>query len=211
MALDQREPVSAPVAAASDTRVALITAAYERYGRTLYGFIRRIIADASDAEDILQDCFARALTSCHADPALGEDEALRHCRRWLFQVATHLCIDLLRRRKRHPWQFWQTLTAGPDGAGEGDPESARTLLHPVEPGPSLSDRVERRLLICDVFRRLAPGDVSVLLLSDHCGFTLAEIGTMLDCSPAAAAKKVARARERFVRCYRYVAREEDAP
>ena len=66
----------------------------------------------------------------------------------------------------------------------------------------------QQLLIAEAFRRLQPADVSVLLLFEHAGFALSEIAVLVGCSAAAAAKKVARARKRFVRIYQHLTREE---
>ena len=78
----------------------------------------------------------------------------------------------------------------------------------VAPGDSLQDQVARSLLVAEVCRKLAPDDVRVLLLFEHCGFTLSEVATIVGCTTAAAAKKVARARKRFIERYDYLSREE---
>jgi hypothetical protein len=49
----------------------------------------------------------------------------------------------------------------------------------------------------------------VLLLFEHCGFTLHEVAAIVGCSTAAA-KKVARARKRFIERYDYLTREEES-
>lgn len=182
----------------------LVAPAYQRYHRMLYGFILGIVGNVADAEDILQECFARAL-ALSRPPALSEEEALQYCRRWLFQVASNLCLDLLRRRKRHPWPF----TLFDRIAGADKDESERGIEAAVTaPGDSLQDQVARSLLVAEVCRKLAPDDVSVLLLFEHCGFTLSEVAAIVGCTTAAAAKKVARARKRFIERYDYLSREE---
>ena len=194
-----------PRAPATGTNIVLL--AYERYGRTLYGFICRIVTSAPDAEDILQECFTRALTSFHCHPDCDDAEGLLYCRRWLFQVATHLSLDLLRKRKRQP-QTIEHGDAGYGGYGADGGQDERHALALVEPGPTLQDRVAQHLLLDETFKRMRPADVSVLLLFEHSGFALSEIAVIAGCSPAAAAKKVARARHRFVRVYQQIAREE---
>lgn len=185
----------------------VVPLAYQRYSRMLYGFILGIVGDGADAEDIMQECFARALTLCQP-PTYTQEEALQYCRRWLFQVATNLCLDLLRRRKRHAWPFSRFDRR----RAAMDDEDAEHGIEGViaGSGASLQDQVAQSLLVAEVCRRLAPDDVSVLLLFEHCGFTLREVATIVGCSTAAAAKKVARARQRFIERYDYLAREEES-
>lgn len=211
--LDRRAPVridsylplpESPARAPSTSADGLVASAYQRYHRMLYGFILGIVGNAADAEDILQECFARALTLSRP-PALSDEEALHYCRRWLCQVASNLCLDLLRRRKRHPWPF----TLFDRMAARTEDESERGIADAVAaPGDSLQDQVARNLLVAEVCRKLAPDDVSVLLLFEHCGFTLSEVAAIVGCTTAAAAKKVARARKRFIERYDYLSREE---
>jgi RNA polymerase sigma-70 factor (ECF subfamily) len=198
----EEEPVLAMVE--RNTRD-VVSPAYQRYSRMLYGFILGIVGNGADAEDIMQECFVRALTLCQP-PSFTEEEALQYCRRWLFQVATNLCLDLLRRRKRHAWPFSQfDRPAAPD-----DEDAERGIEAAISAsGASLQDQVAQSLLVADVCRRLAPDDVSVLLLFEHCGFTLHEVAAIVGCSTAAAAKKVARARKRFIERYDYLSREEE--
>jgi RNA polymerase sigma-70 factor (ECF subfamily) len=194
-------PIHVPGSGAAQS---LVAPAYQRYHRMLYGFILGIVGNDADAEDILQECFARALTLSHP-PSHSDEEALQYCRRWLFQVASNLCLDLLRRRKRHPWPF----TLVDRLATRDDDESEQGIVGTVAaPGDSLQDQVARSLLVAEVCRKLAPGDVSVLLLFEHCGFTLSEVAAIVGCTTAAAAKKVARARKRFIERYDYLTREE---
>lgn len=171
---------------------------YERYGPPLYGYILRLVGRAADAEDILQECFIRAL----AFLGTGEgEEAAReeiHYRRWLYQVATNLCHDILRRRARTHQRV--VLLDAPVAIGD-EPHEAVGADALVDPAASFPTHLARQQLIEQVFARMEPADVSALLLSDHLGFSLREVAQMLECSYAAAAKRVGRARERFARYY----------
>ena len=74
-------------------------------------------------------------------------------------------------------------------------------------GVAMLDRQEQQQLIEDAFSRMEASDVSALLLCDHFGFSLQEVAQILDCSYAAAAKRVGRARNRFARHYRELSGE----
>ena len=68
-------------------------AIYERYGQRLFAYVRQMLGPGSrqDAEDVLQDVFARAYTM------LKRDEREINLRPWLYRVAHNRCIDHLRR------------------------------------------------------------------------------------------------------------------
>lgn len=65
----------------------------ERHQRPLFQFIYRMIRDADDAKDVLQETFIRLYRSL---ARLQDDRSLRP---WLFQTANNLCVDYLRKRK----------------------------------------------------------------------------------------------------------------
>ena len=65
----------------------------EPWRRPLYSYIYRMVTHRQDAEDLMQDVFWRAM------------ERIRQYRSgpfksWLFGIATHVCLDHLRHRKR---------------------------------------------------------------------------------------------------------------
>ena len=66
---------------------------FRREGARLRSFIRRRVADAGDADDILQDVFHELV---EADRLL---QPIEQVSAWLFRVARHRVIDLLRRRR----------------------------------------------------------------------------------------------------------------
>lgn len=71
-------------------------AAFRQDERFLWGLCYRLCGCAADADDLVQDTFARALER----PPVRLDEPLRP---WLVRVATNLGCDLLRRRRRQPY------------------------------------------------------------------------------------------------------------
>src|SRR5437868_5979817 len=62
--------------------------------RPLYGYIYKMAANPQDAEDLLQDTLVRVLESL---PNFRREARFKT---WLFGIATHVCLDHLRARKR---------------------------------------------------------------------------------------------------------------
>src|SRR5712671_3107594 len=71
----------------------LISEALERDRPRLRSFIRKHVADTSEAEDILQDVFFELLE------AYRLMKPIEHVTAWLFRVARNRMIDLFRSRK----------------------------------------------------------------------------------------------------------------
>lgn len=64
-----------------------------RYARRVYGLALRMLDDAAESEDVVQDVFATVWRSIGS---LSEPAALRT---WLFQIARRRCLVLLRTRR----------------------------------------------------------------------------------------------------------------
>ena len=71
----------------------------EQYGDRLYWHIRRVVVNHEDAEDVLQETFAKAYTSI-ADFRGDSESSLTA---WLYRIATNIAINVRRRRKK--WAF----------------------------------------------------------------------------------------------------------
>jgi RNA polymerase sigma-70 factor, ECF subfamily len=73
-----------------------LRAAFLAHGGELLGFARRSLRGSANADDVVQETFARAWRSRHRfDPTLGT------LRTWLFAIERRAIIDVLGRETRH--------------------------------------------------------------------------------------------------------------
>ena len=68
--------------------------ALEEYGNSLYRLCSVMTGNREDAQDAVQDCFLRYITKA---PDFNSTD---HEKAWLIRVATNICHDILRNRKR---------------------------------------------------------------------------------------------------------------
>lgn len=98
----------------------------ERYQHKIYGYVRRMVDNETDAEDITQEVFLKAL---RALSTFRQESSLQT---WLFRIATNLCRDLLRRRRHE--KEWVPLWRAhePDGTEEESTIDLPDLRHNPE-------------------------------------------------------------------------------
>jgi RNA polymerase sigma factor (sigma-70 family) len=101
-----------------------ITETVERERARLRNFIRRRVADAADADDILQEVFYELVEAYRLTQPLEQVSA------WLFRVARNRITDLFRKKK--PQAFANDPIAF---AEDGEPFSFEDLLPSPDAGP----------------------------------------------------------------------------
>ena len=144
-----------------------IESAFRASERRIWGLCYRMTGVAADADDLVQEAFARAVEA--GTPMRGAD-----LERWLVRVATNLSIDCLRRRKRRryagPWLPSPVESAADEGDDAVGDDSAEARLERAEEVSyallvaleALSPRARAALLLIDVFDRSA-GEVAAIL------------------------------------------------
>lgn len=158
-------------------------AAHREY---LWGLCYRMTGSAEEADDLVQETFARALAQPPADTSLP-------WRPWLAKVASHLSIDALRKRRRRsyvgPWLPGMVET--PPGAP----------LEPVAPASDVELRYAARESLSYVFmlalENLTPSQRATLLLRDAFGYSGPETADILGISPENVRITLHRARRRM--------------
>jgi RNA polymerase sigma-70 factor (ECF subfamily) len=144
---------------------------YGELARPLATYARRILGDAEEARDVVQEVFLRYL---RAGMPAGHDPAV--ARPYLYRSTTHLLRDRWRRAARRR-RWWQR---------EGPPEDR------VAPrDTALTRDVER------AFRGLKPRDRALLWLAHVEGASHREIAAALDAGEASVRVMLFRARQRL--------------
>ena len=149
---------------------------FDKHKRVLWGMCYRMTGSASDADDIVQDTFVKALER----PPTDMDAPLRP---WLVKVAINLSRDRLRRRRRReycgPWLPSPVLTDGEDQS---------QLDHLTSTEDSAGVRYERMESVTLAFllalEALTPAQRAVLLLRDVFDYSTTETAEALDMSEA---------------------------
>ncbi len=168
----RREGVLRSRAARGDATA--FAAVYERHHQALYRYCRSILRHEEDAQDALQNTFTRAFA------ALQDEQRDFELRPWLFRIAHNEAISILRRRR-------ETSELGDLPGDERETEDR------------VSEREELRVLRHDL-ADLPDRQRSALVLRELNGLSHAEIGTVLDLTPAAVKQSIFEARNALFSC-----------
>ena len=108
---------------ASDVHVLDFGMLYEKFKRPVHSYIYRLLGSHDDADDLTQEVFMRAYVAWND---LYDRDNLSS---WLYRIATNLCIDQLRRRKRISW--WPLVRRNHEGEQLTIPFGRPAHLHHV--------------------------------------------------------------------------------
>ena len=141
-----------------------ISQAMERDEPRLRNFIRKHVADTSEAEDIVQDVFYELLE------AYRLMKPVEHVTAWLFRVARNRIIDLFRKKK--PESLNEPVTSAEDG----DTLLLEDLLPSAEASPEAA--YARNMLLDaleDALEELPAGQRDVFIAHELTGLSFKEI------------------------------------
>lgn len=142
-----------------------------RYERELYSYLRRLLVDSSLAEDVYQNTFLQV----HLKRLLYERG--RAFRPWLYTIATHQAIDLMRRNQRHQRP---SLDADTDHSRKNAAGSLMEMMASDAPEPHVhAEESERRHLVRMAVDTLSEHLRTVVVLSYYQGMKYKEIADIL--------------------------------
>lgn len=170
------------------------------YQQRIYNLCFRMLGEAEAAADATQDAFINAYKAMSRFRAPQGDAqgVVNSFRTWLYRIASNLCYDALRTRKRRPSTSLDALISD---AGEQDYEASGnfSLAHGLaSEGPEssalraeLSREIQRGLSLLPEDQRLA------LVLCDIQGFSYDEIADVTASSLGTVKSRISRARARM--------------
>ena len=147
------------------------------YQAGVYNLCYRMLGDAREAEDAAQETFLRAYSQFH------RYDSTRPFKTWLFAIASHYCVDRLRKR-RVKW-----LSLDDELFAEGEMWRS-TMPDPEE----VALGHERRDEVTALLALLTPNDRSVIVLHYWCDLSYAEIAATLGATVSAVKSRLHRAR-----------------
>lgn len=164
----------------TSTRSDDVSSFFEMNYDRIYRYIRGMVRDANEAEDLTQEAFLRA----HRErETLRDPGALLS---WLYRVATHVSLDRLRQRAKAAVREAKVDLAAIDPPDPGTPSMQQALEQ-----EQMSACVNRFLVaIPDTYR-------SVILLHDMHALTGPEIAAVLEVPLATVKIRLHRARRRL--------------
>ena len=150
------------------------------YRRELQVHCYRFLGSLQDAEDALQDILLAAWRG------MGAFEGRASVRTWLYQIATHRCLNMLRSARRQPAE-WSLPVEPPEPSGFGEitwlepyPDALLDEV-PLTSGPEARYEASEAISLAFVtaLQLLPPRQRATLILRDVLGFSAAETAGIL--------------------------------
>lgn len=169
----------------------------EAYRTELTGYCYRMLGSAFEAEDAVQETMVRAWRS------YDRFEGRSSLRSWLYRIATHVCLDLLKgsQRRARPMDLASPSsvetpigTGLPEATWIGPIPDQRVLASAGDPAETAVARESVRLAFISALQRLAPRQRAVLILREVLSWSAREVAELLDSSVASVNSALQRAR-----------------
>jgi RNA polymerase sigma-70 factor (ECF subfamily) len=180
----------------------------EPYRKQIRAYCYRMTGSLHEAEDLTQEVLLRAWRS------FDEFEGRSSVKTWLFQIATHACIDMLRQRRRSRRILPEAEFAPAKEMPKGDPPVDISWIEPFPdseietvaddtPGPEAryESRETIRLAFVAAIQYLPPRQRALLLLVDVLGWSAKEAASLTGGTPASVNSALQRARTTLIEKY----------
>ena len=151
------------------------------YADTLYNLARYLTGNATDAEDLVQETYARALA------AAGRFEAGTNLKAWLFRILRNTFLSLARRRRSNP-TIGGLDTVTPEVEAHAGQAWLRDDIELDRLRKLVAEEIERALMSLSE-------DARMIILLDLEGLTEVEVAAVLDCPVGTVKSRLSRARQ----------------
>ena len=150
-----------------------------RYQDRLFNAVLRVVDNADDALDVVQDAFVNAYTS------LGSFKGDAEFYTWLYRIAFNSAVS--QRRKKRALVSLDRGRAGEEAIDPPDPSEE------TRPGAAM-ERSEEEAALQDALNRLSPEHRAVLVLKDIEGLKYEQIADVMDVPIGTIRSRIHRAR-----------------
>ena len=156
---------------------AAFTPLVETYQTAVYNLCYRMLGDAHEAEDAAQEAFLRAYAQ------LRRYDPTRSFKTWLFSIASHHCIDRLRKRR----VTWLSID-------DDDLPPHPNLREPAAGPEETASRREQAKVIQGYLSKLSPEDRGVIVMRYWYDLSYEEIAETTGATVSAVKSRLHRAR-----------------
>ena len=160
----------------------------ERHRRELHVHCYRMLASFDDAEDAVQEVYLRAWRSRDRFEGGGMFRA------WLYRIATNVCLDMIRSRKRRVPELRRSFAEVPWLQPYPDRLLDEAASSHDQPESVAVDRETIELAFLAALQVLPPRQRAALIARDVLGWPANDTASLLDTTVAAANSAVQRAR-----------------
>jgi RNA polymerase sigma-70 factor, ECF subfamily len=171
--ITDRERVASALAGDQDAFTDLVM----DYHRAVYNLAYRMLGDTVEAEDATQEAFLRAYRS------LDHYDSERSFKTWVLSIASHYCIDVIRKRR----MSWLSLD-------EFLPGEVMSTLEFRSVEDAATDG-ERNRTVQDLLRLLKPEERAIIVLRYWNDLSYEEIARMLRTNVGVVKSRLFRARQ----------------
>jgi RNA polymerase sigma-70 factor, ECF subfamily len=121
---------------------------YVRYADDVCGFIKSIVRDEHEAEDITHNVFAKLITAIHRYEPRDVPFAA-----WILRVSRNAALDHLRARRQIPFEEVRTTDEGHEQVGFDRSQSLREAFHRLP-------QDQREVLVLRHIAGLSPSEIA---------------------------------------------------
>src|SRR5215813_14118285 len=164
--------------------------------RQLINLAYRLLGSLADAEDVVQETYARWYAMSRQ-----QQEAIESPGAWLMRVASRICLDVLgsarARRERYVGEWIPEPLPAPGEWASGRPGGTMAAAGPADPADrvTLDESVSMAFLV--VLEEMTPAERVALILHDVFRYPFAEVARIVGRTPAACRQLASSARRRI--------------
>jgi RNA polymerase sigma-70 factor (ECF subfamily) len=147
-ASDAQDRLRAAIARAKEGDIDALHYIYVRFADDVFAYVRRIVRDSHDAEDITQTMFAKLMTAI-----VRYEEREVPFSAWVLRVARNAALDHLRARRHIPYEEVQGIDKHDELGALERSRSLGTALDQLPPD-------QRQVLVLRHISGLSPGEIA---------------------------------------------------